>query len=154
MTDQCTFTGRWDKIHAPTIIKRGSGGDAFDARDETDLAKAMREDARKARFAHRTALHGAVTFTVEEGRSSVTKAGPSRRARVAEVNRKRAEEKTAQTVERIFGALSDEWKTAREVAEQIKLTVTTVRPRLHRMHLEGRVDRMETTNGNFFWRRA
>jgi hypothetical protein len=48
MTDQCTYTGRYDRLSkAPSIIKRGTGGDAFDASCEATLAKAMQRDARE-----------------------------------------------------------------------------------------------------------
>lgn len=58
MTDQCTYTGRYDRLFkAPTIIKRGTGGDAFDANCEATLAKAMQRDARDARNRLKCVLH-------------------------------------------------------------------------------------------------
>jgi predicted Rossmann fold nucleotide-binding protein DprA/Smf involved in DNA uptake len=88
MTDQCTYTGRYDRLSkAPTIITRGTGGDAFDASCEATLAKAMQRDARDARNRLNYVLHGGGWVSEPTDDASPNKAELDRRAR----NKRKAE---------------------------------------------------------------
>lgn len=157
MTDQCTFTGRYDRLsRAPAIIKRGTGGDAFDAHCEAGLAQQMAERVAAERAFHRDMLHGPVSHTVEYGQATFAQAQKkSKNGNMRAANRARAQARTKNTRDKILGALErGALRTAAEVAEALGLHPKTVRDHLAVMREDGRVRRKAVAGGAFLWSRA
>jgi predicted Rossmann fold nucleotide-binding protein DprA/Smf involved in DNA uptake len=128
MTDQCTYTGRYDRLSkAPTIIKRGTGGDAFDASCEATLAKAMQRDARDARNRLNYVLHGGGWVAEPSDDASPNKAEMDRRAR----HKRKTEALAAMKPGKEY--------TGRDLAERLGWPPKTIGSTLKALRLLGKV---------------
>lgn len=71
MTDQCTYTGRWDKLRPVPIIRHEpSGASAFELQGEDNLARKMRGEVAilKARQKNYKTLEGRLLKLMKPGR--------------------------------------------------------------------------------------
>jgi len=85
MTDQSSFTGRYDKIHAPTLIRtRAPKSCAFEAWGEDELARMMRKDMVRSHDRRSASLHGGGWIKNEYGAPTTTTNRDLERAERAE----------------------------------------------------------------------
>lgn len=71
MTDQCTYTGRWDKLRPVAVIRHEpSGPSAFELQGEDNLARKMRGEIAicKARKKNPGTLQGRLLNLMKPGR--------------------------------------------------------------------------------------